>query len=68
MGDSYDHTKKAWVKQENQGSVQQKPLCICWLSECTCQFQRHTKSFVLCDDHEIFQKCLNHEDINYGDD
>jgi len=65
MGTYYDHEKMAWVKQERQVPVQQT-LCICWLSEYYCQFQRHTKSFILCEDHEIFQKCLNNEDINYG--
>ena len=67
MGDYYEHTRKVWVKQERQVPPQQT-LCICWLSECYCQFQQHTKHFVLCDDPEIFQKCLNNEDINHGDE
>lgn len=40
--------------------------CICYLSECYCQFQHHITFLTFCEDPEIFQLCLNKVDINYG--
>lgn len=66
MGDYYDHDKMAWVKRKI--SIPPNAKCLCWLSECNCNFQRHIGLLTFCDDPEIFRKCLNNEDINYGDD
>ena len=65
MGDYYDHTLNVWVKRKILIPAQSR--CLCWLSECYCQFQKHTAHFVFCDDPEIFQLCLNKEAINYED-
>jgi len=57
-------------EMENLGIIgyNQKPkkVCLCWLSECFCQFQRHKGPFTICESQEIFRKCLNKEDINDG--
>ena len=66
MGDYYDHTINAWVKRKILIPAQVR--CLCWLSECYCQFQKHTAHLVFCDDPEIFRLCVDHEDINHGDD
>ncbi len=67
MGSYYDHEKMAWVSRQIQIPQDEKCLCLCWLSECYCQFQHHTDHFVVCDDPEIFKLCLDKEDINYGE-
>lgn len=48
--------------------VQKKIICICWLSECECQFQRHTKGFTLCESKEIWDLCKTNKELSYGDD
>ena len=67
MGDYYNHQELKWEKRKILIPQDSKCLCLCWLSECYCQFQRHL-GLVFCDDPEIFQLCLNKEDINYGED
>ncbi len=66
MGSYYNHEKMAWVSRKIQ--IPPDAKCLCWLSECYCQFQRHATNFVFCDDPEIFRLCLDKENINYGDD
>ena len=67
--DYYDKEQMKWVskKQIPQADCIKK-ICICWLSECKCQFQRHTNAFTLCESFEIFRLCSDHKDINYGDE
>jgi len=44
-----------------------KPVhCLCWLSECNCQFQRHKGPLTFCESYEIWKLCTNKEDINDG--
>jgi len=64
MGDYYNRQTQKWEKRKI--IVPEDSLCLCWLLECNCQFQRHTNCFVFCEDPEIFQLCINKEDINYG--
>jgi len=45
---------------------EKKTICLCWLSECDCQFQRHRGSLTICENHEIYKKCLKNEDLNDG--
>jgi len=45
-----------------------KNICLCWLSECDCQFQRHNGVFTLCVSLEIWKICINNEELNYGDE
>ena len=49
-------------------SIPRGVKCLCWLSECYCQFQQHRGHFVFCDDPEIFRLCLDKKDINYEGD
>jgi len=67
MGEYYNHNTLKWETRKGS-QIPENAKCLCWLSECKCQFQRHTDFLVFCDDPEIFQKCLDKEDINYGDD
>ena len=75
MGNYFDHEELKWktrkiiIFQDLTGlQWLSEHKCLCYLSECNCQFQRHTNCLVFCSDPEIFQLCLNNEDINYGDD
>ena len=56
----------AWEKCKTL--VPKDAICLCWLSECNCQFQHHRNHLVFCDSPEIFQLCINNEDINYGNE
>lgn len=42
-------------------------ICLCWLSECNCQFQHHKGYLTLCESKEIFDLCISKkdEDINF---
>jgi len=46
--------------------AEKKTICLCWLSECDCQFQRHRGPLTICESHEIYKKCLKNEDLNDG--
>lgn len=48
--------------------LEKKTICLCWLDECDCQFQRHRGPFTFCESHEIYKKCLKNEDLNDGVD
>ncbi len=41
-------------------------MCLCWLGECDCQFQRHRKHFTLCESHEIWKLCSKNKPLNQG--
>ena len=66
MGSYYNHEKLMW-EERKRPQIPINSKCLCWLSECKCQFQRHTDYCVFCDDPEIFRLCLDNEDINYGE-
>ena len=60
-------TKEEQLKVKNKMS-ETKEICLCWLSECDCQFQRHRKIFTLCESLEIWKRCVKKEPLNCGDD
>lgn len=41
-------------------------ICLCWLDECDCQFQRHRNGITICESHEIWKLCTKNEDLNHG--
>ena len=41
-------------------------MCLCWLDECDCQFQRHRKHFTVCESHEIWKLCIKNKPLNHG--
>ena len=47
--------------------MSENALCFCWYEEVKCQFQRHPGLFTLCESEEIWSKCANNEDLNFGD-
>lgn len=65
MGTYYNQNTMKWEEQ-HKPFIPQDVKCLCWLSECYCQFQRHSIHFTFCVDPEIYRLCLDKEDINYG--
>ena len=44
-------------------------MCLCWLDEDDCQFQRHLQSgAVICESYEIWQLCVRKKELNRGYD
>ena len=40
---------------------------LCWLELADCIFQRHNGDLTFCESLEIYDLCINNEDINFGE-
>ena len=40
---------------------------LCWLEDSDCIFQRHKEGLTFCESLEIYDLCINNEDVNFGE-